>query len=161
MGRVLRPHALKGELRVAAFSPSARNLQRGRPVYLGGVRRVVMRARQDQEAWILKLEGIVDRSEVEALRGELLEAPDTEVLREDDESFFVHELIGLKVETEDGREVGTLAEVMQPGANDVYVVKTAKGEVLIPAISEVVKAVFVREGRVVITPLAGMLDDSE
>ena len=157
----MRPHALKGELRVAAFSPSARNLQRGRPVYLAGVRRVVMRARPDQEAWILKLEGITDRGQVEPLRGELLEAPDAEVLREDAESYFVHELIGLRVVTEDGREVGILAEVMQPGGNDVYVVKAKYGEVLVPAIAEVIKAISVSEGRVVITPLAGMLDDSE
>ena len=161
VGRVLRPHALKGELRVTAFSPSARNLQRGRPVYLGGVRRIVMRARPDQEAWILALEGISDRAQVEPLRGELLEAPDAEVLREDDESFFVHELIGLRVVTEDGRDLGVLSEVMQPGGNDVYVVKTERGELLVPAIAEVVKAVSVREGRVVITPLMGMLDDSE
>lgn len=130
-------------------------------MYLGGVRRVVMRARPDQEAWILALEGISDRAQVEPLRGELLETPDADVLREDDESFFVHELIGLRVVTEDGRELGVLSEVMQPGGNDVYVVKTERGELLVPAIAEVVKAVSVREGRVVITPLMGMLDDSE
>lgn len=121
----------------------------------------MLRAREDREAWILQLAGLSTRDEVEAMRGELLEAADGEVLRDDDESFFIHELIGLRVETDDGRSIGTVVDVMQPGANDVYLVKTATGDVLVPAISEVVKAVLVAEGRIVITPLAGMLDDSE
>ena len=120
-----------------------------------------MRARPDQEAWILKLDGINDRGEVEALRGELLETPDAEVLRDDDESYFVHELIGLRVVTAEGREIGTLSEVMQPGSNDVYVVKSPHGEVLVPAIGEVVREISLASGRIVITPLPGMLDESE
>ncbi|MBA4181426.1 MAG: 16S rRNA processing protein RimM [Anaerolinea sp.] len=161
VGRVLRPHALRGELRVTAFSPSARNLQRGRPVRLAGVRRVVLRARQDRDAWILKLEGLEDRSEIEALRGELLETPDREVIRDDDDSFFVHELIGLRVVTSDGRDLGTIADVLQSGAADVYVVRGPGGEVLIPATGEVVQSISLAEGRAVITPLPGMLDESK
>src|SRR5262249_23582766 len=78
VGRVLRPHALRGELRVMAFSASAANLQRGRPVYLAGERRAVLRAREDREAWIIQLEGISDRTAAERYRGELLETPDAE-----------------------------------------------------------------------------------
>jgi 16S rRNA processing protein RimM len=161
VGRVLRPHALGGELRVAPFSPTARNLQRGRPVFLAGARRVIMRARLDREAWILKLEGITKRDEVEALRGELLEVPDREVVRDDDESYFVHEIIGLRVETVDGRTLGTVRDVIQTGANDVYVVQRDAGEVLVPAISEVVDAIDIENGLLRITPLAGMLDETE
>lgn len=146
---------------MAAFSPTARNLQRGRPVFVGGVRRVIMRARQDQEAWILKLEGLDDRSEVEALRGELLETPDREVIRDDDESFFVHELIGLRVLTTDGHDLGAITEVLQSGAADVYVIRGPEGEVLIPAIGEIVQSISVTDGVVRITPLPGMLDESK
>lgn len=161
VGRVLRPHALGGELRVSAFSPTARNLQRGRPVFLMGVRRVIMRARLDREAWILKLEGISGRDEVEALRGELLEVPDREVVRDDDESYFVHEIVGLRVETADGRKLGTVRDVIQTGANDVYVVDGPAGEVLVPAISDVIETIDISAGVICITPLAGMVDETE
>ena len=87
---------------MAAFSATARNLQRGRPVYLGGVRRTVEQARPDQDQWILKLSGLTGRTAAETFRGELIEAADNDVLRDDDESYFVHELIGLRVVTEDG-----------------------------------------------------------
>lgn len=149
-------------MRVLAYSPSARNIQRGRPVYLEGVRRTVERARADQEHWILKLSGIADRTTVERLRGELLEAADNDVLRDDDESYFVHELIGLRVVvTATAEELGTVADVLQTGANDVYVVHGPRGELLIPAIAEVIDRVDVSGGVVSITPLPGLLDESK
>lgn len=158
----MRPHALKGEIRALAFSPTARNLQRGRPVYLSGVRRVIEQARPDHEHWILKLSGINSRNDVEALRGELLEAADNDVQRDDDESYFIHELIGMSVRVAKGGEtLGTIIEVIQTGANDVYVVKGERGEILVPAIGEVIDAIDVSAGVVSITPLPGMLDETK
>lgn len=158
----MRPHALKGEIRALAFSPTARNLQRGRPVYLSGVRRVIEQARPDHEHWILKLSGINSRNDVEALRGELLEAADNDVQRDDDESYFIHELIGMSVRVATGGEtLGTIIEVIQTGANDVYVVKGERGEILVPAIGEVIDAIDVSAGVVSITPLPGMLDETK
>lgn len=148
-------------MRVLAYSPTARNIQRGRPVYLEGVRRTIERARPDQDQWILKLSGIGDRTSVEKLRGELLEAADNDVLRDDDESYFVHELIGLKVLTTFGEDLGQVVEVIQTGANDVYVAHGPRGEILIPAIAEVIERIDVSGGVISITPLAGMLDESK
>lgn len=159
VGRVLRPHALKGEVRLQVFSPSARNVQRGRPVYVRGVRRIVERARFDRDAWIVKVSGLDSRSDVEELRGELFEAADNDVLRDDAESYFVHEIVGLRVLTEDGRELGHVTEVLDTGANDVYVVGAGKAEVLVPAIGEVVLSIDLGERTMVVRPLPGMLDN--
>lgn len=147
-------------MRLAVFSATARNVQRGRPVYLGGERRTVEQARPDQDQWIVKLSGLTSRTMVEGFRGELIEAADADVLRDDGESFFVHELIGLRAVTEDGRDLGAVVEVIQTGANDVYVASGEGSEVLIPAIGEVVRRIDVSAGLMVITPLPGMLDES-
>ncbi len=161
VGRVLRPHALKGELRVSAFSPSALNLQRGRPVYLAGVRRIVEQARFDRDAWILKLSGLSSRNDVEGFRSELVEAADNDVLRDDDESYFVHELVGLRVVTEEGRELGRLTEVLDTGATDVYVVGEGRNAVLLPAIAEVVRSIDLAAGLLVVRPLTGMTKNKD
>jgi 16S rRNA processing protein RimM len=100
--------------------------------------------------WLLSLSGVDSREEGEALRGALLEVPDAEVERADEESYFLHELVGLRVVTVEGRELGVLREVLQPGANDVYVVEGPEGEVLLPAIGEVVERVDVAGGVVVV-----------
>ena len=161
VGRVLRPHGLRGELRVMVFNPAAPNLQAGRTNSMSGQKHRVQRARHDRDAWIIQLSGVVDRNAAETLRGQLLEAPDNDVLRDDADSFFVHELIGLKVVTDAGRELGTLTEVIFTGANDVYVVKGEGREYLIPAIAQVVSRIDLPVSVMTITPMPGLLDESE
>ena len=90
-----------------------------------------------------------------------IEAPDADVQRDDDESFFIHELVGMRVVTSAGKELGRISEVLQSGAADVYVVKGETGEVLIPAIASVIERIDVKRGEVSITPLPGMLDESK
>jgi len=146
---------------VAPFGSSGRNLARGRTVYLRGGSHVIERARPDQAAWIIKLSGLDTRTVVETLHGELLEVPDRDVLRDDDDSYFLHELIGLRVLTVDGEDLGELTEVLQPGGNDVYVVTGNGREVLVPAIGPVVQSIDLAAKRVTITPLPGLLDESK
>jgi 16S rRNA processing protein RimM len=159
LGLVLRPHGLSGELRVHAFNPDAPHLQTGARVWVAGIGWRVTAARPDRGAWLITLDGVATREDAEALRDALVEAPDETVARGDDE-YFVHELVGLEVVTADGASIGRITEVMQPGANDVYVVEGAHGEVLVPATAEVVREIDLAAGRVVITPLVGMLDES-
>lgn len=144
-----------------AFNPAAPNLQGGRYIFMAGERHRVERARHDRDAWIVLLAGITDRNAAEPLRGQLLEVRDADLLRDDADSYFVHELIGLRVVTDDGRELGTVTEVIYTGANDVYVVKGAGREYLIPAIAQVVSRIDLPVGVMTITPLPGLLDESE
>ncbi|MEZ4494110.1 MAG: ribosome maturation factor RimM [Dehalococcoidia bacterium] len=159
LARVIRPHGLRGELRVHAFNPDAPHLQEGAEAWIGPRQTTVTRSRPDKGAWILELAAITSRTEAESLRGALIEAPDSAIHRGPGE-HFIYELIGLRVETAEGRLVGTITDVLQPGANDVYVVTTDTGEVLIPVVADVVQRIDPLSGLVVITPLAGMLDES-
>lgn len=161
LGRVIRAHGLRGELRVQAFSPGAPNLQQGRRVFVAGEEYRVAQARPERADWLIQLRGLGNRTAAEKLHGLLVEAADAEVARDDSESYFIHELIGLRVVTADGRDLGTVSEVLQTGANDVYVATGPRGEVLIPAIGEVVDAIDLDTRTITITPLAGMLDESK
>ena len=163
VGRVLRPHGIRGELRCSAFSPAAPNLQADSRVFLAGSERAVrvVRARPDKGGWILEVFGINTRDGAEALIGTLIEAADKDVRRDDPDSFFVHELIGLRVLTDEGEELGIVSEVLQMGAADVYVVRGPKGEILFPAISDIVKEIDIAKQFMRITLLPGMSDDSK
>jgi 16S rRNA processing protein RimM len=130
-------------------------------VYVNGERRKVLRARDNRGAWILQVEGLSSRTVAEALRGTLIEALDADVRRTDEESFFVHELIGLEVVTSEGEPLGKLVDVLQPGSNDVYVVHGVRGELLVPAIASVVLAIDPGAGVMTITPLARWLDEAK
>lgn len=109
--------------------------------------------------WIIHFGGMTSRDEAEALQGWLLEIPEANV-RPDEGAYFVHQLIGLTVYVDGGTLLGTLTDVLQPGANDVYVVMGDRGESLIPAIADVISEIDVVNGRMVITPLPGLLNDS-
>ncbi len=159
VGYVTRPHGLDGELRVRPYSESALNLRSGRFVYADGLRRQISASRPDRNALLVQLAGVDSREEAEDLVGMLLEAPDGDVLRDGEDSFFVHELVGLDVVLEDGTALGKLSEVLVTGSADVYVVTThSDGEFLFPAISDVVRQIDVSGGRIVIAPQLGTLD---
>jgi 16S rRNA processing protein RimM len=160
VGRVARPHGLRGELRVSAFSPEAPNLRSGRRLWLGGNEVTLTASRRATGSWIVAVAGISGRTAAERFAGHLFEAPDAEVARESGDSYFVHELIGLRVVTDGGEELGQVVEVLQPGANDVYVVRGPRGEVLVPAVAEVVSRIDLPVGVMTITPLPGLLDGS-
>ena len=73
-------------------------------------------------------------------------------------SYF-HEIIGCKMYTDQGEEIGTIREILATGANDVWVVKRKEGkDLLIPYIEEIVTEINIDEKKVIITPMEGLLD---
>ena len=160
VGRVTRPHGTDGELRVDPFNPEAPHLRSGATVYLRGSRYRIERVRWERSSLLVRFWGARRRADVEDWRGALLEIPEGELVREPG-SYYVHEIVGLKVVTETGRPIGEISDVLSTGANDVYVVVGPDGEVLVPAISSVVQEIDLETGVVHITALPGLLNESE
>jgi 16S rRNA processing protein RimM len=75
--------------------------------------------------------------------------------------FFHHQIVGLRVETTDGEQLGKVAEVLETGADDVYVVRGNLGEILLPAISDVVERIDLAEGRMTVRLLPGLLREDQ
>ena len=121
-------------------------------------RYAILAVRVERSAVVLKLKEIDSRSLADELRGRYLfiEAKDTVAPKKG--SYFIHDIIGMKVVTEAGDEVGSVRDVMELPANDVWVVAAGKKEILIPAIKEVIRLVDVNGRTVVIRPLEGMLE---
>jgi 16S rRNA processing protein RimM len=104
---------------------------------------------------ILKLEGTETRDDAEALRGLELQIPEPEQIREAG-VYYQHDIIGLKVEDAAGEALGRVADVLGTGANDVYVVRGPRGEILLPAVEDVVREIDVPGGRMVVELLPGL-----
>lgn len=116
------------------------NLEAGRLVYVGP-----SRTPTEIEAFRcgvkprLKLRGVETREEARDLRGAEIAVPLTEAVPLPDGSYYGAEMIGVRVVALSGESIGTLREVIATGSNDVYVVRGPDGEVLVPAISDVVQ----------------------
>jgi len=108
---------------------------------------------------ILKFKGIDDINDVEKYRKKSLYVTRENAVKLKKDEYFIADLIGMKVSTDEGEELGTLSDVMQTGANDVYEVKDADGKtVLIPAIPDVVQETDLDGGVMRIRPLEGLFD---
>lgn len=107
---------------------------------------------------ILKFKGIDNINDIERYkRCPLLVTREDAVALEEDE-FFIADMIGMTVETEDGKAFGTLKDVMETGANDVYVIESEEhGEVLVPAIKECVLDVNIEEQKMIIHLMDGLV----
>ncbi len=172
VARVVRAHGTRGELvceivsefpqrfrktRTLYFSPSGKTTAGEPPVPRTVISaRIVPRAQGAQ--LLLQVEGIANRDAATALRGALIQVPEPEAWRLPRGRYYWHQIIGLRAQTVDGRELGTVKDILETGANDVYVVQTGRGELLIPAIKSVVKAIAPERGVMTIELLPGMED---
>ena len=160
VAQILAPHGIRGELkcRIVTDFPKQR-FKRGNRLLIDAAPHVVQAARIQGDTLLLKLIDVSNRDVAEVFRGK-----DVLIRREDavklpDGEFFWHQVIGLTViDTSSGQVLGCVSDILETGANDVYVVKTPVGkEILVPAIKDVVKSIEPDAGRMLIVPLPGMI----
>lgn len=164
VARVGRPHGVRGEVSVEVRTdePDAR-LVPGQvlvtdPVAAGPL--TIETARHHRDRVLLTFTEVPDRTAAEELRGVLLLA---DVAADDeDEAWHTHELVGLRVVTVAGDDVGRVADVRPMPAQDLLVVELDSGAVrLVPFVAAIVPEVDVAAGRLVIDPPGGLLDDEQ
>ncbi len=162
VGRIIKPHGVHGEVRVEPMTDRPERFGWLKHIYVGerAPRRVgVVSVRYHQDFVLLKLDGYPTRTEAESLRNELLQVPEEEAIPLEEGEYFLHQLLGLAAVTEDGQPLGRLTEVLETGANNVFVIDGPDGQRLVPDIPDVVLAVDVDAGRVVIRPMPGLFDN--
>ncbi len=160
-------HGLTGRLRVRLFGDGPDNLQRVERVWLGAApddpaaaaHRVVAVAPGRRGEARIELAGVAGREAAEALRGLLVLGDPASLPPPEPGAFYWFQLVGCRVEDPDGRSIGTVRELWDPGAHDVLVVEGEHGaEILIPAVEELLREVDLEAGRIVVEPVPGLLD---
>lgn len=104
---------------------------------------------------IVKLEGVNDRDQAEAICGQILRTGRAEIPPPPEGAYYDFQIIGLRVVTTGGGEVGRISGILRTGANDVYETDTGA---LIPAVDSVVLEIDLEQGRMLIEPMEGLLD---
>ena len=164
IGEITRPHGLRGEVRVVPMTDHPERFEGLSGCVLWDASRDeretrrITTARRHGDVVVLGLADCTSVEAAESLRRRLVAVPETEALPPPPGHFYPWQLEGARVVTEDGREVGRFAGVEPSAAHDLWVVRADGREHLIPAVSEIVVAVDVAAGRVVIRPPEGLLD---
>lgn len=164
IGKIVSAHGIKGEVRVVPWTDSLERFNLLNRVYLakdGAVRTAhIISARSHKNVVVMSLREVTSANEAEALRNWTVEIEHKDLLPLPEGHYYIFQLIGLKVRILDGRDLGVLTEVLQTGANDVYVVqRPGCKDVLIPALKSVVKKIDIQGQEILVDPLPGLLDD--
>ena len=163
VGVFANTHGVRGEIKVFPTTDDVTRFKKLKKIYLDkGMEKMeleIQSVRYFKNMVILKFKGIDNINDIEKYKGKdlLIHREQAVPLKEDE--YFICDIIDSKVVAEDGEEVGVLKEVLQTGANDVYVVRTAEGkEVLLPVIDECVLNLNLEEKIVTVRLMPGILD---
>lgn len=143
-------YGLDGAVKVMPLTDFDDRFDPGAGLMLEGAERKVEWSRPGQPGLVVKLRGIDNRSVAELFRGRYLEVPEHDLRPLEDGRFYHHQVVGLAVATGSGKQLGTITEVLERPANDVWVSHEGSIEHLIPATRDAVLEVDLEKRRVVV-----------
>lgn len=167
VGKIVNTHGLAGEVRVISTTdfPDER-YKKGNTLYIfqngakEGIAVTVKTHRKHKNFDLLSFEQFKNINDVEKYKGSILKVSKDQLTELDEGEFYYHELIGCKVYNEKDILLGEVKEILSPGANDVWVIKRAERgkDILIPYIPLVVKNVDVKEKKIIIEEIEGLIE---
>ena len=169
LARVLRPHGVRGDLRVQVITSFPERMSRLDVVYVGAdpaeprrltEQRVTWARRHKNDQWLIHLDGIEDREAADIFRSQYVCVSLADAVPLEDDEIYLFQVIGLDVRTVEGETLGRVIDIIETGANDVYVIRgESYGEILIPAIDSVILNISVETGAMTVRLPAGLLPD--
>lgn len=164
IGRITAPHSLRGEVRVELHTDFPERYTPDTRVFVGAELQAmqVQAARPHKKMLLLKFAGVTDRSDAESLRGKWIFVPEDEVVELEEDTYWVHDIVGMTVETDTGEHLGVVTDVLFTGANDVYILQQTdedgnNSEILLPAIADVIQTVDPESNKMIVHLLPGLI----
>lgn len=163
VGKIIGTHGIKGLLKLHSYSGNLETLQSVKKVTLKSAQGTF----QDFELKsvaphggkpMIGLKGLDDINQALTLVGSEVCLLRSQLPETDEDEYYWCDLMGLSVATIDGVELGTVVDIFETGSSDIYVVGGGEREYLIPAIADVISNVDLKNRRILVTPLEGMLD---
>ena len=162
IGYVLKPQGVKGEIKVEPTSGNPERFKKLKTIKINNTQQKaysIEHMRLSDRFVYLKLKDVNSRDAAEELRGKELVVEKNELMQLNPGEYFIHDLLGCEVETEEGRHLGKLADILQNSSNDIYIVRDGEGhEVLLPATSDVIKQVDLEGKKIIVHLIDGLID---
>ncbi len=154
LGEIVRPQGIRGEVKVKHFTDDPYRFEDLENVFIKRGEKYeavgVLAARVQKDDVYLTLEGVSDRNEAEKLRGVQLWVDRENAVELTEDEVFIADILGAKAFDTMGNEIGILKDVLTPGGVDVFVFKTGKGTMMMPALKTVILTMDADEGRIVL-----------
>jgi 16S rRNA processing protein RimM len=160
VGQVAGAYGVDGAVKVIPLTDFEDRFNSGVSMTLEGADRLVEWSRPGHPGLVVKFRGIDNRTMADLLRGHYLEIPEAEARPLAEGRFYHHQVVGLAVLTSSGKTLGTIAEILERPANDVWVSRDGAVEHLIPATKDAVVQVDIEAGRVVVADWLVQVEDA-
>jgi 16S rRNA processing protein RimM len=164
VGRILRPHGVRGNLLIKAESELIKSISPGSEIFVGSAHSpfTVKYMSPHRDQYILSLEMLYSRDDAEAYRESFIYVRFENTASLPENVFFYWQLLGLEVHSDEDENLGSLQDIIETGANDVYVVRSEKGdELLLPAIESVIKSINLDENLMIVHLIPGLRPDTK
>ncbi|WP_046215336.1 ribosome maturation factor RimM [Paenibacillus wulumuqiensis] len=166
VGKIVNTHGIRGELKIypntdfpeVRFAPGNK-LQMVHEETGASQQVEVQSSRLQKNMYVIRFKGFGNINDVEKYKGWVLKVSKDDTVELEEDEYYFHEIIGCEVVTDEGQSLGVITEILTPGANDVWVVKPAKGkDILIPYIHDVVLDINVDEKKITVHVMEGLLE---
>ena len=160
VGQIVGVHGIAGEVKIQHWCDDVSVFLNLKKVWFNGAWHLLISPRQHKNVILCKLEGIADRNAAETVRMCVLEAERTQLPPLPEGRYYICDLVGLRVITDEGQELGTLSDVFETGSNQVYeVTSPEKKKYYLPAIESVLLNTDIDAGVLTVHLLEGLIDD--
>ena len=157
-GKVVKTHGIKGEVKVYSYTDNESNILKLKKVYIDSVKYDVQSMKRFKNMFIMKLKGIDSIEDTKCFIDKMCSREIVDGESNAEQGYFIKDLIGLLVVDEAGETIGTLKEVFNTGANDVYEVVLETGKsIYLPAIKQVVKKIDIDSKTMVVKIMEGLV----
>ncbi len=162
VGQIVNTNGLKGLLKINPFTDDITRFERLKTILVEHKKELlefeIESVRYQKKQVLLKLKGIDTIEEAEKYREDYLKINRNKEEKLPEDTYYIVDLIGLDIYTENGELLGKLDDIFSTGSNDVYVVKNSEGkQILLPAISDVIKNIDLEQKKIVVNLIEGLL----
>jgi len=158
IGKILAPWGNKGELKVEVITDFPKRFASSSTVYVNHQPLTVENCRWHKGNAIIKFKTVDSPGAAQKLKGQTVEIPRGQLEPLPEGQYYHFQIIGLEVWTTRGEQLGRVTEILASQSNDIYIVHGNRGEILIPAIADVIKSIDLNQGRLIIEPIEGLLN---
>ena len=157
IGEVQAPWGNQGKLKVKVLTDFPERFAPSSTVYINQQPMTIAQVEWQKGNAIIKLNAVDSVAAAQGLKGQPVEIHHSQLKSLPEGQYYHFQLIGLEVWTAQGELLGTVTEILTAPSNDIYIVQGNRGEILIPAIGDVIKSIELDKGRIIIEPIEGLL----
>lgn len=162
IGQIVNTYGIKGFLKVVPYTDDITRFENLKSIYIETKNSlktfIIEDIKYSKNLVLLKLKGIDDINTAEIYKNCYLKIDRKDAVELPEDSYFIIDLIGITVYTDNNEELGNIVDVYSTGANDIYVVKNELGkQVLLPAIGEVIKDVDIKDKKMIVHLIQGLV----